>query len=473
MKLLVILLVYLPVLVLAQNQANIWYFGNHAGLDFNSGSPVALNNGQVYLESGHAEGTSVICDNSGDLLFYTNGQKVWNQNHVIMENGDSLMGSFSATQSSLILPLPGSDRYFYLFTLDDFNNNLQNGFRYSVIDMCLDNGLGEVVKDQKNILVLDGAGEKMTAVKHQNGTDYWVIVHKYYSDEFYAYHLSSAGISAPVITAIGSVHTNAVGPPSAAIGYMKASPSGEKIAVVSHNGGQLRELFDFNSSTGVLSNFVNLHTLTDATEDAYGLSFSPDNSKLYLTYNLRTVQYDLSAGGGDPDAIRNSKIIINPTTYSNNHGLQLGPDGKIYVTQYGEPYLNVIENPNAAGMACNYIDTAIYLVGDTSNFGLPNLLDSYAYTNSEVICPVGISEELEDAEVSVYPNPTSDYVTIQTFEMIYQIQIFDISGKLVFSKSEIANKIFEIDISIFENGIYLLKTTSETGSIQCTKIIKQ
>jgi WD40 repeat protein len=472
MKFLVIIFLTLSVLSFAQNQANIWYFGNHAGIDFNSGSPVPLSNSQVYLESGHAEGTSVICDNSGNLLFYTNGQKVWNQNHVIMENGDSLMGSFSATQSSLILPLPGSDRYFYLFTLDDFNNNLQNGFRYSVIDMCLDNGLGEVVKDQKNILVLDGAGEKMTAVKHQNGTDYWVIVHKYYSNEFYAYQLSSGGISAPVMTAIGSVHTNVAGPPAAAIGYMKASPSGEKIAVVSHNGGHLRELFDFNSSTGVLSNFINLHTLTDATEDAYGLSFSPDNSKLYLTFNLKTVQYDLSAGGGDPDAIRNSKMIINPTTYCNNYALQLGPDGKIYVTQYGEPYLNVIENPNAAGMACNYLDTAIYLIGDTSNYGLPNLLDSYAYTNSEVNCTLGISEELDETEVSVYPNPANSCLTIQAAAKIDQIKIFDLNGKLVYSKSELDNEILHIDISTFESGIYLLKTTSQRGLIHYTKIIK-
>ena len=105
--------------------------------------------------------------------------EVWNKNHQVMPNGNGLLGNFSSTQSSLIVAQPGSSRYFYIFTTDDFyEDGLQYGFRYSVVDICFDNGLGDVLSDQKNIKLLDTVAEKLTAVKHINGNDFWIIVHK-------------------------------------------------------------------------------------------------------------------------------------------------------------------------------------------------------------------------------------------------------------------------------------------------------
>src|SRR5690606_21331663 len=212
MKIVIIFIVLFPIFCFGQNQGNIWYFGNNAGLDFNSGSPVVLNDGQtefVGCPGCHSEGTSVISDSAGDLLFYCNGSTIWNRNHQIMLDGDSLLSNNSSTQSSIILPLPGSSRYFYVFTTDDFYfNNLQYGFRYSIVDICLDNGLGGVIKTEKNILLLDNVCEKLTAVRHANGTDYWVIVHKFQSNAFYSFQLSSSGIIDTVISNVGSVHAS-------------------------------------------------------------------------------------------------------------------------------------------------------------------------------------------------------------------------------------------------------------------------
>ncbi|HKC67562.1 MAG TPA: hypothetical protein VKG26_04985, partial [Bacteroidia bacterium] len=132
----IIYILFLPFLCVAQKQGNIWYFGNHAGIDFNSGSPVPLSNGQTYSPDGTPiEGTSVISDNTGALLFYTNGMKIWNRNQQVMPNGNNLLGNFSSSQAALIVPKPGSSRYFYVFTTDDFSeDNLQYGFRYTVVD---------------------------------------------------------------------------------------------------------------------------------------------------------------------------------------------------------------------------------------------------------------------------------------------------------------------------------------------------
>src|SRR4030095_5377101 len=84
----------------SQNPTNIWYFGSNAGLDFNGGSPIAISNGQTNT----TEGTAVMCDASGNLLFYTDGITVWNKNHSVMSNGSGLHGGYSSSQSALIIP---------------------------------------------------------------------------------------------------------------------------------------------------------------------------------------------------------------------------------------------------------------------------------------------------------------------------------------------------------------------------------
>src|SRR5208337_2415349 len=124
-----------------------------------------------------------------------------------------------------------------------------------------DSGFGDIMKEKKNIKLLDTVCEKLTAVRHANGTDYWVIVHKYYSDAFFSYHLSSAGIVDTVISHIGSRHPLSSLPPNItgySLGYLKASPNGQKLCIVSGNGYGIAEYFDFDKSSGVISNCVNI-----------------------------------------------------------------------------------------------------------------------------------------------------------------------------------------------------------------------
>ncbi|MCE9539629.1 MAG: hypothetical protein K8R85_10470 [Bacteroidetes bacterium] len=132
-RILHIFVIIIPLFANAQKQGNIWYFGNQAGLNFNSGNPISISDGQTYLYPNpgpHSEGSSVICDSTSALLFYSNGAKVWNKNQQVMPNGDSLLGHPSSTQAALIIPQPQSSRYFYLFTTDAFiYDNLKYGLR--------------------------------------------------------------------------------------------------------------------------------------------------------------------------------------------------------------------------------------------------------------------------------------------------------------------------------------------------------
>lgn len=322
----------------AQKQGDRWYFGDGLGLDFSNGEPVLLTDGSMYsqgLPFPHSEASSVICDSDGNLLFYTNSEKLWDRNHQVMPNGDSLLGHYSSTQGALIVPLPKSKRLFYVFTTDSYyENNLKNGFRYSVVNICLNDSLGDVVEGQKNILLLDTVAEKLSAVRHANGTDYWVIVHKYFSDAFYAYHLTPVGIDEPVISKVGSRHPQpGFQGVEGAIGQLKVSPEGDRLAVVTVGGNLgISELFDFDPSTGVVSNCIDLNTGWES-QYCYGVSFSPDNTKLYMSCisgsNERLHQFNLAAGDGSPDAIIASKTSISYSAF----GLQLANNGKIYVTR--------------------------------------------------------------------------------------------------------------------------------------------
>ncbi|MDZ4844328.1 MAG: T9SS type A sorting domain-containing protein [Chitinophagales bacterium] len=399
MKRCLLLLILLPSFCLAQKQGNIWYFGDHAGVDFNSGVPVALMDGAITYGTGilgpitYNEGTSVISDSAGNLLFYTNGQKLWNRNHQVMPNGDSLLGNFSSTQSSIIIPKAGSSQYFYVFTVDDYFEDfqirgIQNGFRYSIVDICLDNGLGDVVSNQKNIVLIDDSiTEKVAAVKHANGVDYWIVTHMLYADAFYAFRLTSSGITSSVITHVGSVHSRAQS-------QLKISPDGNRLALaigegIGSNPGIL-ELFDFDDSTGIVSNFKSLTTFPSS--QIFGVEFSPNNTKLFGGYSsllngnggTGIIQYDLNAGGGNIDSINNSKVIIyvRPNVASVK-GLQLGPDGKIYqVEVQNQGYLLAINSPNNYGSSTNVQSSAVYLGGRFGSYTLPTFIAGYSYSNT-------------------------------------------------------------------------------------------
>ncbi len=374
-----------PLISNGQKQANHWYFGNTAGLNFN-GTLSAIGTGQLNTQ----EGCSGYSDpQTGQLLFYTDGVNVWNKNNIIMPNGTGLGGCYSSTQSALVIPKPGSSTQFYIFTvggwagLDTCNGN----FESNIVDMTLNGGLGDVTV--KNQLVLSSVCEKLTATLHCNGVDYWVVVHKFNSDEFYSYLLTSAGLSAfPVVSTAGIMHEDTLGGDGfEAIGYMKISPDGKKLALACYANVQTVEIFDFNYTTGVINNNITDTTWNDYSgfSGLYGIAFSPDNSKLYVSAIDGTVfpsevfQYDLSSGISA--TILASRTQISSAAIQYYGALQLAPNGKIYGAKPGSAYLDVINNPNNAGAACGFVSNGLQMGNSqgqhTSTFGLPNFVELF------------------------------------------------------------------------------------------------
>lgn len=455
----IILNVYI---VCAQKQGNIWYFGENAGLDFNNGTPIAILGGQTKTDIGIAnqEGCATISNSSGILLFYTDGQKIWNKNHQTMSNGDSLMGNKSSTQSSFILPLPQNNHLYYVFTTDAFINNFQNGLRYSIVDMCLNNQTGDVVSGSTNILLLNTASEKLTATIHANGIDYWVITAMNNTNNYYAYLLTQDGISDTVVSSVGPICGGA-----SSLGQMKISPDGSKMGIADGQGSNKAIVFDFNNSTGVISN----PTILPTNSNIYGVAFSPNNSKIYISEILNVDQinqYDLSAG--------NNKTVISLPLNSSPRGMQLGPDGKIYVARYGNAdYLGVINNPNLTGASANYVHNGIYLNSKTCDYSLPSFIDSYDYSNSVANCIVGISEiKSKNLALKIYPNPAQQLFNIELpNQQNFNLLVYDVTGRKIYENKN-ATGTTTIGTSGFSSGIYFVKAVNQR-TVLTGKLIKE
>ncbi|WP_298900785.1 T9SS type B sorting domain-containing protein [uncultured Psychroserpens sp.] len=349
-------------LVCSQNEANIWYFGKYAGLDFNNGSPVILSNSQMNAR----EGSAVMSDFEGNLLFYTDGITVWNRAHDIMFNGEGLKGGLSSFQSAIIVPNPQDTNIYYIFTID--HETEPNGLQYSEVNMTLDDGLGGVTS-AKNIFLHSPTPEMITATKSSTSNEYWIVSHKWDANEFISYNVSAAGVNHTAVISPGGANIGANDHSNAFQGSMKISPDGTKLAIGSVH--LALQLFDFDASTGAVSNPITLDS-----DDIYsGVEFSPNSKVLYSVANSFIYQYNLQAQ--PTSGIISSKFQLNTDQFM-YFGAQLAPDGKIYIANRDSPYLSVIEYPNnLGGIGANFISDHLYLNGAICKEGLPNFVPTF------------------------------------------------------------------------------------------------
>lgn len=343
----------------SQAETNNWFFGYGAGMDFNAGNPTFFSGGQVHTN----EGSASMCDENGNLLFYTDGETVWSSDHSIMTNGTGLYGNKSTTQT-LIVQKPSSDSIYYLFSINPCEGSGTRSIAYSVIDMSLNSGLGQVI-DTNNIL-FQMATERVTAVKHCNNEDIWIVAMEEEeitgqadAHTMRSYLLTSDGINTTPVEAILEARAHSCA------GALKASPNGEYLA---WNGSYC----NFDKATGRVFNFIYYN------KAAYGVEFSP-NSKILYADNY---QIELSSG----DLFQYTPLSIG--------AMQLASDGKIYIACTMLDDLAVINSPNEF-QAPNFIQEDFKLLNGTtiySGLGLPSFAPYYFYNDpGEIIyssaCP--------------------------------------------------------------------------------------
>jgi hypothetical protein len=236
----------------AQKEAWNWNFGINAGLKFDSTlTPTAITTSAMT----NFEGVASISDRDGKLLFYTNGTNVYNALNEQMPNGFGLLGHASSTQSSIIVRKPLSDSLYYIFTVDYLSGS--NGLQYSIVDMTLDGGKGDL--SSKNNVLLANSREKVTAIRHANGIDFWILVIDWQTDDLYAYLVNHTGVSAiPVVSPMDMLQMGITNPGiNRSNGYMKANLQGNRIAMGLWAAYSF-DLFDFDNATGIVSNHIKI-----------------------------------------------------------------------------------------------------------------------------------------------------------------------------------------------------------------------
>lgn len=497
-------------LSLAQGEASHWYFGNGAGMVFDTDNGTVASNDLAIGTINTGEGCSSISDPTGNLLFYTDGRTVWDRNYQIMPNGDynggtGLLGDPSSTSSAVIVPRPGNVDQYYIFTVDEPHHNnawaypdqgpadengnpinfyeetfgnqpnsmtiddgFNNGFNYSLVDLSLNGGLGDVVDTEKNIHLVTydeneqnqaqyRCSEKITAVEHADGNSYWVITQ--FLETFYAFRVDSDGVNTTPVTSVQPPFITTNGYRRNGIGYLKSSPDGSKLAIChaqnldtpSNNSssgttGSLW-LYDFDNATGTVSNPLNL---IDNTQ-TYGVDFSADSKKLYAPNGNSVSQYDLEATN-----IALSQVVVHTQSGGFIAAVQLAPDGKIYVCNtLNSGALDVINSPEEVGAACNYVQDGFLLApGTNATLGLPPFIQSFLIAKIEVefVCfgdttqfSIDSSEtfnsilwDFGDGFTSTDPSPTHIYGSPGTYEVTATLSTDD------------EEKTFSKTITIFE-----------------------
>lgn len=357
---------------------NVWAFGRNAGLDFNNGDPVPV---LTAMTATNGEACASVCDANGQLLFYSEGSYVWDRNHNLMPNGGDLLPGItgeshtsSTSQGALIVPFPGDVTKYYLFSMTsmEYWGPAFGKLYYSVVDMNLNGGTGDVVAGQKGVLVDSMLLEKMTALQGDR-CNIWLITGSItgpFSSVFRSYEIAASGINTtPVVSDTG------LGSAISSCGIMVPSPDGSRVLATQTTGfgtgSKGMALFDFDPATGILSNQMQLLNNTAA----YGATFSSDGSKVYVNETPSGIisQFDLTAG--DQSSIVASRVPLGAGEFTQ---LKRGPDGRIYFN----PYINMQTNtvgaikfPNLAGIAADFDNQFLELVPDTKVLlGFPNII---------------------------------------------------------------------------------------------------
>lgn len=357
---------------------NTWVFGNKAGLSFNTFPPSALSG----FAMNTAEGCASISDGSGNLLFYTDGTKVWDSANTVLP--PTLLGNSSSTQSSIIVPKPGSGTEYYIFTADGATGGNHH------LDGVLLNTAGWSSTPLTGLPSTAGfsSTEKVTAMQHANCKDFWIITIIQGAGNTGFFRIFS--LTASGLTHVGDTPINQ---PVDDVGYLRGSTDNSKIAVA--NFSQHNVLyFPFNNATGVVAvpNIQSVLIPADPSNPGhirapYGIEFSPDSKLLYIAVlGVNSGQNSPAARGylyqvdttvvGPPVLVGTHEDADNPQRDGYSLGaLQLGIDGLIYMAKDSENSLGAILSPNMIGTGCNPNFNYVALAkGTYSNLGLPNFL---------------------------------------------------------------------------------------------------
>lgn len=352
----------------AQKETYHWFFEQGVHLDFSNGMKMSLD-GRIYKHDMYgARANSSISDRNGKLLMYTNSVNVFNAQHQVMKGGEKIKGALcNFGVNSLIFPIDESGYLYYILTCSNgiYNSCEEKEYMYDtlmyyhIVDMRLQNGLGEVIS--KNNVVSNTFHTTLSAVKHRNGYDTWVLAPQTNSNHYYAYLFTSCGLSKTVVSEVNGYMfpaSNEVKILLSPNGKLIGMPKFDTLLRIPPYGKDYFYLDKFNDSTGEVTSWLKLRKGRALVAN---FAFSPDSRYLYYQYaGSECSQHDLVSG--DSATIMQSEVKYASTgnAYS---ALQNMPDGRMMFSIYNldYPYNGIFEYPNRKCPDCNLDEKGISL----------------------------------------------------------------------------------------------------------------
>lgn len=483
-----------------QGLGNSWILGYdsiqniHNGrtvIDFITGtSSIGINN---HLTIPFLRTSASICDSSGSLLFFTNGFDVCNRFGSIMPNGQgiSMSSELNSTwydvgmplsQAALILPQPGNDSLYYLFHETKQPYFIDTAgvavyypscLYYSVINMNSDSSRGDLVVREQSAFADTLTQGRITAVKHANGRDWWIIVYRYEGDSYIKTLLTPSGLQAPIYQNIG-LRLRYID-----LGQAVFNLQGNKYAIADAFNGLM--IMDFDRCTGGFSNAIQIH-INDSS-NVRGVAFSPSGQYLYVSGVKYLYQFDIWSSN---IAASQTTVAIWDGFYSPStplattfYSMQVAYDGKIYVNAPNTvKVMHRIDYPDSAGVTCSVCQHCLPLPMYNA-FTMPNVPNYFLGADSGSVCDTlqlnaKPNYSLIKNEIKSFPNPVADQLTISytPSEKVQLLEIYDVDGKMQIKQNIPQwSQMHKLDVSGLRPGIYLCRVKNNKMCSSC-KFVK-
>ncbi len=478
----------------SQGLSNLWMMGyeSSSGLPF-GGTNIDFDNGglpyYIYRNMPFGESNCVITDKNDSVLFYSNDYYIANRLDDTLFNSNHLNSGSYYSPNWITYGMPlingitalpvinDSTKYLLLHeglqpTLPGYYSSL--GLNYSVLDMQVDSGHGGLsIKD--SLLINDTLfNGNISFIKHGNGRDWWMLLHRSHSDVYYKILYTVNGFDTIMQQSIGSILQYG------SDGQSGFSPDGARFALVDEN---LVEVFNFNRCDGMLSNPISF----SINEPPFinGLTFSPNSKLLYVTTYDKIRQYNLDSANvaATENIVAQWDSFYSPSPpFATFFGFcKITPFNTIYIsTVNGTDYLHVINNPNDTGVSCNVIQHGLHLPTYNGNT-IAQYPNYFMGPMTGSICDslgLGIDGNIysKNLNLRVNPNPAQN-----SFYLNYELPtgkdatlyVYSTLGKIV-AKQRLysVNKYLQIHCDTWQQGMYYIKVVMDKDKFAAnTKVL--
>ncbi len=502
LKILFVIFLALPLITIGQSKRDyIWFLGKDQQvepgiqgmrMDFNITpmEPQVAINGLEFDQQQMG-----ICDEEGNLLFYTNGCAIANAQDEIMPNGDSINAGvffdelwlgdcgngYPGPQDMLILPDPANESgYYIIHKTFEYNPGQDpslsiNHLKYSYVDLSLEDGKGDVL--EKNVIIGNGdfLASYLVGISHENENDYWIINPEGNSNKYHKYLLSETGVHLHDIQEVGPIfHPEASGE-----GVSRISPDGTMYAY--HNKTDQLLLYDFDRSSGQLSNLRQLSF--EVTPIFSSLEFSSNSRFLYVMGSEELYQVDLESeileDGVELIDVYNGDVDPWPSTFVRS---ALGPDCRLYIRpSQSSNSFHVINKPNEKGKACDFVQGGIKLPQVSAVGSFPN--HPRWRVDEEEKCDPSLTTLFGEPvyytrNLHAFPNPTEGPVQIEIPDQGKgYLYVYDMNGNPVQAAEQVSSqRNISLDLSNRPSGQYIIEYLPKDNPeriIYQSKVMKQ